>query len=81
MLWHGEPVVMGKDRIGHVTSGGYGHHLGSAVGLAWVHGEFGSHLPVSVEIRGQRVRATLRRQPFYDPSGSRLRDVAPPRSF
>jgi glycine cleavage system aminomethyltransferase T len=36
---------------------------------------------VSVEIRGQRVRATLRRQPFYDPSGSRLRDVAPPRSF
>ena len=81
MLWHGEPVVIGRDRIGHVTSGGYGHHLGSAVGLAWVHGEFGSHLPVSVEIRGERMRATLSREPFYDPTGARLRDRPPARTF
>ncbi|MDP9184431.1 MAG: hypothetical protein M3O29_02035 [Actinomycetota bacterium] len=81
MLWHGEPVVMGKERIGHVTSGAYGHTLGAAVGLAWVHGELGSDLPASVEVRGQRVRATLSREPFYDPSGSRLRDRPPPRRF
>ena len=45
MLWHGEPVVMGKERIGYVTSGGYGHHLGAAVGLAWVHGALAADLP------------------------------------
>jgi heterotetrameric sarcosine oxidase gamma subunit len=81
MLWHAEPVVMGSDRIGHVTSGGYGHHLGAAVGLAWVHGAFGAQLPVSVEIRGQRVRATLSREPFYDPKGFKLRDAKPARTF
>jgi 4-methylaminobutanoate oxidase (formaldehyde-forming) len=72
MLWHGEPVVMGTDRIGHVTSGGYGHHLGAAVGLAWVHGALGADLPVSVEVRGTRYRATISREPFYDPKGARL---------
>ena len=73
MLWHGEPVVMGKDRIGYVTSGGYGHHLGAAVGLAWVHGALAADLPVSVEVRGTKVRATISRDPFYDPKGARLR--------
>jgi glycine cleavage system aminomethyltransferase T/glycine/D-amino acid oxidase-like deaminating enzyme len=73
MLWHGEPVVVGKDRIGYVTSGGYGHHLGAAVGLAWIHGVMTTDLPVSVEIRGAKVRATISREPFYDPQGSRLR--------
>jgi 4-methylaminobutanoate oxidase (formaldehyde-forming) len=75
VLWHGEPVVLGRERIGHVTSGGYGHHLGAAVGLAWVHGSVDSDLPVSVEVRGQRVRATLSREPFYDPKGMRLRET------
>ncbi|MEP6757842.1 MAG: FAD-dependent oxidoreductase [Actinomycetota bacterium] len=74
MLWDGEPVVIGKERIGYVTSGGYGHHLGAAVGLAWVHGDLASDLPVSVEVRGTKVRAKLSREPFYDPTGSRLRD-------
>jgi len=73
MLWHGEPVVMGRDRIGYVTSGGYGHNLGAAVGLAWIHGAMTTDLPVSVEIRGTRVRATISREPFYDPKGARLR--------
>jgi 4-methylaminobutanoate oxidase (formaldehyde-forming) len=73
MLWHGEPVVMGKDRIGYVTSGGYGHHLGTAVGLAWIHGVMSTDLPVSVEIRGTKARATISREPFYDPKGTRLR--------
>jgi 4-methylaminobutanoate oxidase (formaldehyde-forming) len=73
MLWHGEPVVMGEDRIGYVTSAGYGHHLGTAVGLAWIHGVMATDLPVSVEIRGTRARATISREPFYDPKGTRLR--------
>ncbi len=75
MLWHGEPVVLGKERIGHITSGAYGHHLRAAVGLAWVHGDLAADLPVSVEVRNTKVRATLSREPFYDPTGARLRDM------
>jgi 4-methylaminobutanoate oxidase (formaldehyde-forming) len=74
MLWHGEPVVIGKERLGYVTSGAYGHHLGAAVGLAWVHGDLAADLPVSVEVRGTKYRAKLSREPFYDPTGVRLRD-------
>jgi heterotetrameric sarcosine oxidase gamma subunit len=73
MLWHGEPVVLGRDRIGYVTSGGYGHHLHTAVGLAWINGAMTTDLPVSVEIRGTKVRAMISREPFYDPQGARLR--------
>jgi 4-methylaminobutanoate oxidase (formaldehyde-forming) len=73
MLWHGEPVVLGRDRIGYVTSGGYGHHLRTAVGLAWINGVMTTDLPVSVEIRGTKVRAMIKREPFYDPQGARLR--------
>jgi len=73
MLWHGEPVVSGGDRIGYVTSAGYGHHLGAAVGLTWIRGSMTPDVPVSVEVRGTTVRATISREPFYDPKGTRLR--------
>jgi glycine cleavage system aminomethyltransferase T len=43
------------------------------VGLAWIHGVMAADLPVSVEIRSTKVRATISRDPFYDPKGSRLR--------
>jgi heterotetrameric sarcosine oxidase gamma subunit len=71
MLWHGESVVDGERRIGHVTSGGYGHTLGRPVGLAWVRAEV-SEL-AEVEIRARRVPATLSAAPFYDPKGERAR--------
>jgi 4-methylaminobutanoate oxidase (formaldehyde-forming) len=74
MLWHGEPVLAGDGQIGEVTSGAYGHHLGAAVGLAWVHGVAEGE-PVSVLVRGTPVRAKISRLPFYDPTGSRLRDA------
>jgi 4-methylaminobutanoate oxidase (formaldehyde-forming) len=74
-LWHGEPVVLGRERIGHVTSGAYGHNIGAAVGIAWIHGDLPGEVPVSVDVRGKRVRAIARREPFYDPEGARLRDL------
>jgi heterotetrameric sarcosine oxidase gamma subunit len=77
MLWHGERVLAGDEHIGTVTSGAYGHHLGAAVGLAWVHGILDGK-PVSVAVRGSRVPASLSREPFYDPTGSRLRDAPTP---
>lgn len=72
MLWHGEPVLRGGERIGHVTSASIAPTLGGSAGLAWIHGE-----PTgdgwSVEVRGEVVSAVVRAEPFYDPHGERLR--------
>ena len=68
MLWHAESVLSGDVRIGHVTSGGYGHTLGCAVGLAWIYGEVSPDAPVTVEIRNRKVAATLSAKPFYVPA-------------
>jgi heterotetrameric sarcosine oxidase gamma subunit len=73
MLWHGESVLVGGQRIGRVTSGAYGYTLGAPVGLAWIEGEPGPHVPVSVDVRGRTIPAIAQVKPFYDPNGTRLR--------
>jgi len=73
MLWHGEQVFVNDARVGHVTSGGYGHTLGAPVGLAWIHGQVPLGADVTVQIRGRQVLATLSDEAFYDPKGERLR--------
>ena len=73
MLWHGESVLRGEDRIGHVTSGAYGSTLGSAVGLAWITGDVPADGAVTLEVRGRTVSGTLSAAPFYDPKGARAR--------
>jgi 4-methylaminobutanoate oxidase (formaldehyde-forming) len=73
MLWHGEQLFVNDRHAGHVTSGGFGHTLGAAVGLAWVHGDVPSDADVTVQVRGRQVLATLSEEPFYDPKGDRLR--------
>jgi 4-methylaminobutanoate oxidase (formaldehyde-forming) len=69
VLWHAESVLSGDERVGHVTSGAYGHTLGGAVGLAWVHGEVSADAPVTVEVRNRKVPATISSKPFYLPAG------------
>jgi 4-methylaminobutanoate oxidase (formaldehyde-forming) len=73
MLWHGERVFVNDEPVGHITSGGYGHTLGGAVGLAWIHGDLPEAADVTVEVRGQQVLARASGHPFYDPKGERLR--------
>ena len=71
MLWHGEPVMVGEDRVGHVSSGAYGTTLGAPVGLAWIHGEVPERAEVLV--RTHRVGARCSIAPFHDPKGERAR--------
>ncbi len=76
LLHHDEPVLRDGRRIGRVTSGAYGWTLGGACGVAVVEaGEpLGDDLvQVTVLCGARRVPATLSSQPFYDPTGSRLR--------
>ena len=72
VLWHGESLVRGGRRAGHVTSGSAAPTLGGSAGIAWAHGELDGD-GWGVEIRGEVVPATVQIEPFYDPRGERLR--------
>ena len=36
LLYHNEPVLRDGEIVGYLSSGAYGHHLGSAIGLGYV---------------------------------------------
>jgi len=67
-------VWRGDERVGLVTSGGYGYRLKRSIALAYVRrdlSEPGTEL--AVEILGERCRAIVGREPLYDPDNLRLR--------
>jgi glycine cleavage system aminomethyltransferase T/glycine/D-amino acid oxidase-like deaminating enzyme len=72
VLWHGESLLQGDRRAGHLTSGSIAPTLGGSAGLAWVHGDATGD-GWAVEVRGEVVPAAVQLEPFYDPRGERLR--------
>jgi glycine cleavage system T protein len=78
-LFHNEPILRGGCIVGHLTSGGYGHALGVAVGLGYVacrQDESIEELLASryeIEVAGRRHQAAATLKSFYDPTGARLR--------
>ena len=71
---HGyEPVLDGKHMLGYVTSGGFGHTVGTAIALAYLpvtHTEPGTDL--AVVILGERRPARVLAEPLYDPANEKL---------
>ncbi|MCX7383500.1 MAG: FAD-dependent oxidoreductase [Alphaproteobacteria bacterium] len=72
LLFHNEPVLCDGEVIGHLTSGGYGHHLGAAIGLGYIpagrlNGRF------EIEVEGRLIGATASLKPLYDPESARIR--------
>jgi glycine cleavage system aminomethyltransferase T/glycine/D-amino acid oxidase-like deaminating enzyme len=69
-----EPVRVGDELVGRVTSGGYGYTVGRSIAFAYlpaVHASVGE--AVEVEIFGEWVSAEVAREPLVDPEGSRIR--------
>jgi dimethylglycine dehydrogenase len=69
-----EAVLQGDAAVGYVSSGGYAHHVGKSVALAYVPPALA--LPgtaLDVEINGERFAAVVQGEPLYDPSGARMR--------
>jgi dimethylglycine dehydrogenase len=67
-------VYRGGERVGLVTSGGYGYRLNRSIALAYLRADLtepGTEL--EVEILGERCRARVAREPLYDPHNLRLR--------
>jgi 4-methylaminobutanoate oxidase (formaldehyde-forming) len=76
MLFHNEPIVMNDEIVGYLTSGMYGHALGSAVGMGYVNvkdlssaGILGAKFEIEIALKRYSAKASL--QGFYDPKGLR----------
>ncbi len=69
-----EPVRIGGEPVGRVTSGGYGYTVERSIAYAYVPGESAEPgTAVEVEIFGESVPGSVAEEPLYDPEGLRLR--------
>ncbi|CAG0908532.1 unnamed protein product [Cyprideis torosa] len=79
LLYHNEPIRRNGEIVGHLTSGNYGHWLGGAIGLGYVHSEPGQSAAAlldadwQIEVAGQRVATDASLKPLYDPSADKTR--------
>ncbi len=78
MLYHNEPILRDGQIVGYLSSGNYGHHLGGAMGLAYVpcQGESAADVLASsyeIDVAGTRVAAEASLKPMYDPTSERMR--------
>jgi 4-methylaminobutanoate oxidase (formaldehyde-forming) len=70
-----EPVRVGGEPVGRVTSGGYGYTVERSIAYAYLPAT--SSTPgqeVEVEIFGEWVAGEVVAEPLYDAQGARLRD-------
>ena len=74
LLYHNEPILRDGKIVSYLTSGNYGHYLGSAIGLGYVPclnpGEKISEMLESsyeIEVAGNRFQAQVSQKPMYDP--------------
>ncbi|MEZ5851104.1 MAG: FAD-dependent oxidoreductase [Hyphomicrobiaceae bacterium] len=79
LLYHTEPVLRDGAVVGYLSSGGYGHHLGAAVGLGYVPCRAGESAEevlagrFAIDVGGEIVPARASLVPFYDPASARVR--------
>ncbi len=79
MLFHNEALLRDGKIVSYLTSGGYGHAVGAAIGMGYAPvapGETDKAFLASiweVEIAGQRFRARASLEPLYDPKNERMK--------
>lgn len=78
LLYHNEPILRNGDIVGYLSSGGYGHTLGAAIGLGYVpcKGETAADVLASsyeIDVAGVRVKAAASLRPMYDPKSERVK--------
>jgi glycine cleavage system aminomethyltransferase T/glycine/D-amino acid oxidase-like deaminating enzyme len=68
-----EPVRIGEEVLGRVTSGGYGYTVECSIAYAYVPAEVELGTSVEVDIFGQWVTGIVTHEPLFDPKGERVR--------
>lgn len=69
-----EPILDGDMVLGYVTSANYGHTIGRGIAYGYLpstSAKLGSE--VDILYFGERLTATIREEPLYDPKGLKLR--------
>ena len=77
-LFHNEPVLRDGKIVSIVTSGNYGHHLGGAIGMAYVPcaGQSAEEVLAGryqIDVAGRLIDAVVSLKPMYDPGAARVR--------
>ena len=79
LLYHNEPIWMNGEAVGITSSASYGHTLGAAVALGYLHHADGitpelvASSQFEIEVAGKRYPAVASLQPMYDPNMSRVK--------
>jgi glycine cleavage system T protein len=68
-----EPVRVGDDPVGRVTSGGYGYTVEKSIAYAYLPAEHGVGTEIAVEIFGEWVPGVVAEEPLFDSTGERIR--------
>ncbi len=69
-----EAVLKDGQCVGHVTSGGYAHHVRCSMAMAYVLPAYSADgTELDVEINGDRFTARVVATALYDPTGSKMR--------
>ncbi|TMF01411.1 MAG: FAD-dependent oxidoreductase [Chloroflexi bacterium] len=68
-----EPVRIGGEIGGRVTSGGYGYSVGKSIAYAFVPADVETGAAVEVEVFGSWIAGQISPEPLYDPEGKRVR--------
>ena len=69
-----EPIVDGDRVLGYVTSANYGHTVGRGIVYGYLpRGYTGVGTDIEVLYFGERLPATVTREPLYDPRGKKMK--------
>jgi glycine cleavage system aminomethyltransferase T len=69
-----EPVRVGGEVVGRVTSGGYGFAVERSIAYAYLPPTLAqTGQAVEVEIFGEWVACTVSAEPLFDPDGTRIK--------
>jgi glycine cleavage system aminomethyltransferase T/glycine/D-amino acid oxidase-like deaminating enzyme len=68
-----EPVRVGGEVVGRVTSAGYGYAVERSIAYAYLPPEVDVGSAVELDIFGEWVAGEVAAEPLYDPAGSRVR--------
>jgi 4-methylaminobutanoate oxidase (formaldehyde-forming) len=69
-----EPVRIGDEIVGRVTSGGYGYTVERSIAYAYMPADVELGTAVEVDIFGEWIGGEVTREPLFDPQGARVRD-------
>ena len=81
LLWGGETILRDGRPVGDLTSAGYGHTVGAAIGLGYARRDDGQPLDAAwlesgrfeIDLAGTRLKAKVSLRCLYDPAGARIK--------